>query len=249
MFITRPYWVADGYVHRVSSKIRGEEISQYLGGIDVNIHVKPRSLRKVQDGEYVDMIDGVDLIPALKERPKVKVIAMSLTQYEYLKTVLENEVFLIHHHHINFERFRRTRNENLVGGIIGHSKYAAQFAEELGKRVDLIPIMSYTIREDMLNFFKKIDYLIVWNSEEYKDYPHSHPTKLINAASFGIPSLSQPILAYKEFEGFYIHITDVDSLVAEVEKLKVNYEEWSDKVFAEAEKYHISRIAEIYKKL
>ncbi|OGH18094.1 MAG: hypothetical protein A2868_03475 [Candidatus Levybacteria bacterium RIFCSPHIGHO2_01_FULL_40_15b] len=76
-------------------------------------------------------------------------------------------------------------------------------------------------------------------------------TKIINAASFGIPTLTQPIAGYKEFNGFYIPIKDMDSLVKEAEKLKdVNYyNQWSDRVFNEAEKYHISKIAELYKRL
>ena len=253
------------YVSRVSSRVRGEEISEYMGtkynaeermADDLCIFIKPRGLNSIKDGDYVDILDDITLVPKLKERPGVKVIAMSQAQYEYLKKNLNNEIFLIHHHHINFERFRRTRNTNLVGGAIGHSKYAYDLYGEIkeslsGSGIDFISILSYQTRQDMIDFFKKIDFLVAWNVDEYKDYPHSHPTKIINAASFGIPSLTQPIVGYKEFVGFYIPIEDTDSLVGEAVKLKdvSYYQTWSDKVYEEAEKYHISRIAELYKQL
>lgn len=253
------------FATRVSSRIRGEEISEYLGAKynpqersadDLCVFLKPRGLETLKDGDYVDILDEISLIPKLKERPGIKVIAMSQAQYEYLKENLSNEIFLIHHHHINFERFRRTKNDNLIGGAIGHSKYAHDLYVEIenalsGSGIDFVSILTYQTRQDMLDFFKKIDFLVAWNVDEYKDYPHSHPTKIINAASFGIPSLTQPIAGYKEFNGFYIPIKDMGSLVEEAEKLKDvdYYNQWSDRVFNEAEKYHINQIAELYKQL
>ena len=251
------------FVNRVSSRIRGEEISAYMGTKynpeerdGVCIYLKPRGLDGLKDGDYVDILDEISLIPKLKERPGLNVIAMSQAQYEYLKENLKNEIFLIHHHHINFERFKRTRNKNLVGGVIGHSKYAHDLYGAIkdalsGSGIDFVSILTYQTRQDMLDFFKKIDFLVAWNVDKYKDYPHSHPTKIINAASFGIPVLSQPVAGYKEFDGFYIPITDSDSMVKEAEKLKdINYyNQWSDKVFEEAKKYHISEIAKLYQVL
>src|SRR3989344_1065958 len=251
------------FVVRVSSRIRGEEISAYMGTKynpeerdGVCIYLKPRSLDSIKDGDYVDILDDFTLVPKLKERPGIKVIAMSQAQYEYLKENLSNEIFLIHHHHINFERFRRTRNNNLVGGAIGHSKYASDLYGKIkdvlsGSGIDFVPILSYQTRQDMLDFFKKIDFLVAWNIDIYKNYPHSHPTKIINAASFGIPTLTQPIAGYKEFAEFYIPIKNVNSLVREAVKLKDvdYYQSWSDKVYGESERYHISKIAELYKQL
>lgn len=268
-FFAKPSFLRDKttgvFVTRISSRVRGEEISEYLGAKynpqersedDLCVFLKPRGLDSVKDGDYVDILDDATLTPKLKERPGIKVIAMSQAQYEYLKENLSNEIFLIHHHHINFERFRRTRNDNLVGGAIGHSEYARDLYDKIrdslsGSGIDFVSIFTYQTRQDMVDFFKKIDFLVAWNVDKYKYYPHSHPTKIINAASFGIPTLSQPIAGYKEFNGFYIPIKDMDSLVEEAKKLKdVNYyNQWSDKVFNEVEKYHISNIAELYRQL
>lgn len=249
------------YVKRVSSRIRGEEISAHMGTKynpekrdGVCIYIKPRWLRSVRDGDYVDILDEIDLVRKLKLRPGIKVVAMSQSQYDYLKEILPNEIFLIHHHHINFERYRRIRNEKLVGGMIGHTKLAYDIYENIKsnlakKDIDFITIVDYKIRQDILDFFNKIDFLVVWNTHKPADYKYGHPTKIINAGSFGIPSMSQAIDAYKEFP--YIPIKDMDSLVVEADKLKdvSDYQRWSDKVFQEAEKYHISRIAKLYKQL
>jgi hypothetical protein len=253
------------HIVRVSSRVRGQEIAEYLGAKfspqerepgDLCIFVKPRSLEGLKNGDYVDILDGIEIIPKLKERPNIKVISMSQIEYEYLIKELKNEIHLIHHHHINFEEFRRTRNENLVGGLIGHSEvaynYYAEFKERLSKvGIDFIADFNSQTREDMIKFFKKIDFMLVWNIPGYKDCFYSHPTKLINAAAFGIPTLTQPMAGYKEFDGFYIPITDSDSVVKEAEKLKdINYyNQWSDKIFEEAKKYHISEIAKLYRAL
>ncbi|MEK7117081.1 MAG: hypothetical protein AAB837_02870 [Patescibacteria group bacterium] len=256
----------DSYVCRVSSRIRGEEISEYMGTKynaeeravdDLCIFIKPRSLNSIEDGDYVDVLDGIELIPMLKERPGVKVIAMSQVHYEYLKNELKNEIYLIHHHHINFERFRRTKNDILAGGMIGHSPEAYntynQIKESLAPvGIEFLGAFNYKTRQDMIDFFKKIDFFVAWWGDYDRTGFYNHPTKIINPASFGIPALTQPFIGgYKEFDGFYIPIEDMNSLVEEAVKLKDDsyYQIWSDKVFQEAEKYHISQIAELYKQL
>jgi len=257
--------ITGAYIVRISSRLRGQEIAEYLGAKfsppertddDLCIFIKPANIDSLKDGDYVDVLDGIEIIPKLKERPGLKVIAMSQIHYEHLIKELKNEIYLIHHPNINFEGFRRTRNKTLVGGLIGHSgvayNYYTEFKERLSKvGIDFIADFNSQTRQDMIGFFKKIDFLVAWNTDEYKDCFYSHPTKIINAASFGIPTLTQPIAGYKEFDGFYIPITDLDSLVKEAEKLKdINYyNQWSNKVFQEAKKYHISEIAKLYRQL
>ena len=108
------YWesghVREKYLHRVSSRVRGEEVANYLGW-EMNkegspcIWLKPRHLTNVKDGDYVDVLDDTDVIPLLVDRPKIKVISMSLVHHEYLKSILKNDITLIYHHHITFDWF------------------------------------------------------------------------------------------------------------------------------------------------
>lgn len=265
------YWARghtrEKYLHRLSARIRGEEVVEYLGGKfnaatrkrdDVCIFVKPRHLQPVKDGDYVDLLDDLKVIPHLKEHPKVKVIAMSEVHYKYLKKLLTNEIVLIPHHHINFERAKRTRNKTLVGGIIGSpSRVAYEITQEIKNGlakigVDFTTCFDYKTRQDMVSYYKKIDFLVIFNlnSNDRNEF-YRHPAKIINAASFGIPSLAQPIAGYQEVEGFYIPIETVDDIVREVEKLKDKnyYNQWSRKLIKEAEKYHISKTSKLYQNL
>jgi len=206
-------------------------------------------MRGIQDGDYVDILDSAELVPVLKQRPLVRVIAMSQVQYDYLKKELKT-VVLIPHHHINTERFRRVRNDKLVGGFIGSpSKVAYEMYDkirwEMTKiNVDFTYNFHFKTREEMVEYYKSIDFLVIFNLNSNDNPAFRHPAKIINAASFGIPTFAIPIEGYREVEGFYFPIQKVEDI--DLNKLTP---EFSDKIYQEAEKYHISKIAEEYKKL
>lgn len=265
------YWdighTNEKYMHRLSARVRGEEIVEYIGGKfnakdreknDICIFVKPRNLTNIQDGDYVDVLDEIKLVPLLKMRPKIKVIAMSNVHFEHLKKELKNKIILIPHHHINFEREKRTRNKSLVGGMIGSpSKIIYVVVDKIrealaGVGIEFTICFNSRTRQEMVSYYKSIDFLVNWYLDIYKrDSFYRHPTKILNAASFGIPTLAQPISGYREVEGFYIPIETVDDIVREAGKLKSlkYYTQWSRKVVKEAEKYHISNIAKLYQNL
>jgi hypothetical protein len=259
--------VRGDFLQRVSSRIRAEEISKYLGArlnpteihkSDVYIYVKPHSFDHIKDGSYVDVLDDTVGIKALKSRPGIKVLAMSGVHYEYLKKELARDIFLIPFHHINFERATRTRKEIKVCGYVGPPNPSHLFESEsiqsLLERVGLKfePLFHYQTRQDIINYYQKIDIQVIayFNYNLYKS-PYRHPTKIINAASFGIPTIATPTLGYKEVEGNYIPIKDFSYLREEAEKMKDKnyYNKWSEKVKLEAEKYHIEKIAKLYKLL
>ncbi len=171
-FISRPEFrrtdriAQKQYVIRLSARLRGQEVAEYLG-VKFNppkpegtcVWIKPRHLRPVKDGDYVDVLDDIGVIPLLKEHPKVKVIAMSQVHYEYLKKELPNEVILIYHHHINFERKMHTRNKKLVGGFIGAPKSKVAYdkyneiKEALAKvGIDFTYCFHFQTREEMVEY-------------------------------------------------------------------------------------------------
>lgn len=270
IFAKHPYLLDDEqggvFLQRVSARIRGEEISQYLRakfnpteGFEngICIYVKPPRLNHIKDGSYVDILDDVHAFGCLKDRPGIKVIAMSSTQYDYLKANLKNEIVLIPHHHVNFKRVLRDRKEITTCGYIGSpSGYSNQVNNKVKRELakiglNFIPLYNYQTRQDIINYYKKIDIQVIGYFNFNNDSFYRHPTKIINAASFGIPTIAQPILGYREIENYYAPIKDMDSLVAEAEKMKdpAYYNQWTDKIIEEAEKYHISKIAKLYKKL
>ena len=102
------------YLYRGTSLIRGEQMAKELGGKynptsgyenDTRIYLKPRTLDKIKDGDYVDISDaGEDLVEQLKACPNIKAITSSQVSYEFVKERLTNKIFLIPEHHCNFER-------------------------------------------------------------------------------------------------------------------------------------------------
>jgi len=245
----------------LGSMIRGKQIADYVGGQyrpivffknDTNIYLKPSSLDKIKDGEWVDVSDGEQVVDLLKQRPGIKVIANSLYSYELVKSQLSNEVKFIPQQHLNWEMIKRFRNGLAKCGYIGKRSLIAEkiygeiadIARNAGLEFEFFS--DFYTREDAVKFYTRIDLLIIgkWNKHE----PYKTPTKMINAASFGIPSIAYPLPGYKEFEGYYVHLKDLPS---EIDRFKdANYyNDFSQKIIKKAEEYHISRIAELYKRL
>ena len=173
-----------------------------------------------------------------------------------MKSNLTNKIVLIPSHHINIERFRRERTEITTVGYIGSpSPIAFKEYELIGERLktiglDFITCFNFKTREDAINLYRSIDIFLIGDLPK-SDTHQKNPTKIINAASFGIPTIAHPVIGYKEIEGSYIHASSLDEMIAEAQKLKDKkvYDEWSKKAYTMAEKYHISKIAELYKKL
>lgn len=250
---------------RISSRIRGDEIAEYIGAKlnpkdgfenDVCIHVKPKYLEKVKDGHWIDYLDSRNLIYFLKERPLVNVIAHSQCSYDYLTENLTNKVVLIPSHHINIEGFKRERTEVTTVGYIGAASPEA-FKEyaEIGERLKAVGLdfkacFGFKTRQDAIDLYKGIDIFIIGDLPK-ADTHQKAPTKIINAGSFGIPTIACPVIGYAEIEDSYIHASSLDEMISEAQKLKDKkvYDGWSNKAYAMAERYHISKIAELYKKL
>ena len=252
-------------VRRLSSRIRGEEIAQYLGAKynptegfenDVKIYVKPRNLDVISDGSYVDFLDGEFKDYWLIRRPKIKVIAASLYSYECMKKRLPNEIFLVPSHHLNFDRIRRERKEIKVCGHIGvPSPVAFKKFDEIKERLngigmDFVIEYFFKTKQDALNLYKQID-IFICGDWDGLDHPYKIPTKIINAASFGIPCVAYPMMANKELEGYYLPARNIEEMLAGVEKLKDEtfYNQMVEKIVPMAEDYHISKIANEYRNL
>jgi hypothetical protein len=73
------------------------------------------------------------------------------------------------------------------------------------------------------------------------DDPYKTPTKLINAASFGVPSVAYPLSGYKE----WMHYTPATDIVEGVKNLKFD----SKELIEASEYYHISNVAKRYEAL
>ena len=275
-FIAKPVFFKPGakggvYPVRLSSRVRGREIAEFLGAeysengkgkCDIRIFVKPESLNHIMDGDYIDLLDRARLLPELRTRPKIKVVTMSKVHHDYLKKELKNELFYIPHPHINFENKKRVKNKSIVGGMIGKAgPLSYPSFNEIKKRLAEVGIefkecFTYETRQDLLDFYNEIDFQVIWffnlpGKDKGYDHFYRHPTKIANAAAFGIPTIAQNLLGHKEFEGDFLVAESYDDIVNAAVKLKDDkfYNELSERLIEKAKKYHISEIAKLYKEL
>jgi len=244
--------------------IRGTQIVEALGvdgrinptsgyEDDTCVHVKPNSLVNIKDGDWVDIVDGNWLYALLKDRPKINLICVSELTRDRCQG-LDNKIVVIEPHHCNFDRELRDRRRVRTVGYIG-SEVAFQYSlEELKKQINALELnfiysVDFKSREEVIEFYKRIDIQVVWASKRTSRQSIG-PTKAINAASFGIPTIAYPQYCYKEIDGHYIKAHTIDELLVEVEKMKDEdcHKSWGSRVDW-TEKYHIDKRAELYRQL
>lgn len=227
---------------------------------DICIYVKP-ALEGIGEGSYIDVVEDLRIIDNLLKYPKLKIIVLSQAGHDYLKNCqYKNDIVIIPQQHCNFERFVRDRKEITTVGVIGSKDTFDYSVLEFRKRMEAIGLKfitnySFGSRQEVVNFYKQIDIQVSWNVDRRRRICRQKlfrdSLRLKNAASFGIPTVAFPEVNYKEFEGNYIPVKDIDSMIEEIKKLKDKeyYKQWSDKIIIEAENFHISKIAEKYKQL
>lgn len=247
--------------------IRGEQIASYLSAklnpksgfeSDVCIYVKCIPPEKYPRHTYIDVVEDSAGLRWVKNHPEVKLIASSYIIYAYLDTNYGNDKFFIPQHHCNFERRLRTRTKVDTVGIVGNKASFQHPLDELEKKLRDMGIELKTLikkrfssREEIVDFYKQIDIQFVWRPGS--DGVLRNPLKLINAMSFGIPTVAWPEEDFvAEFDGYFSPAKSIDELLAIVKRLKKDnlfYKEMSDKALSNVEDYHIENIAKLYLKL
>jgi len=249
-----------------SAVCRGLQMAEYLGAKfnpeegyenDICIYVKKRPPDQFPKHSYYDLVDHPRAGTWLLSHPEMSVIATSVIQKEYLSRVLgRKDIILIPHHHCNYERITRENRPMKNVGVIGNMKSVQLDEGELGDifvRLGLNYIHSYkyTCREDIIDFYKKLDIQIVWRPNNKHNY--HNPLKLANAGSFGIPTVAYPEPNFvTEWDYDFIPANSVDVLVKKVKFLSENkqlYNEISFKAKVKAEKYHIDNVSKLYLEL
>jgi glycosyltransferase involved in cell wall biosynthesis len=254
-----------GKLMRISSLIRCQQIAEHLGAKvnpennyenDICIYVKPDFMFNDHYGEmaYIDVIDSRRAIYVLKDHPKFIGIACSIKDMHFLRERVGNKIIHIPQHHCNFEESRREFDNIQNVGMIGSVNLMPYFPEilkaELAKRkINLVNFTSMYSRQDVCNFYKTIDLQIVWRPYNLL---LSNPLKIINAASFGIPTIALQEPAFKEVDDIYFSVNSeiefietLDRLI-EDRQLRQNY---SLKCLNAAKCYHIDKVAEQYSQL
>lgn len=262
----------DMFRMRLSSVIRGEQIAEHWPAAynppkdhedDLRLFVKPRPQwlvdhRIIRDCDWVDFADGEELEPFLQMRPNVRVVAAALFGYKRLQKILDNQVVLIPQQHVNWEGAIRERSGLRTCGVIGRWTGRAQRAcDELASElkplgIEVLTCFNFTDRQCAVNFYRNIDVLTVPPiRSENIHFNYRTPTKMINAASFGVPSVAIWQDGYEEFDGNYFPVTSMDEMIRRIADLRdrTTYNTLAVRAFKTAQQYHISEIIKKYRQL
>lgn len=257
----------NGHLQRVSSMIRGDQMADYLGAKfnpqqdyqdDVCIYVKPWVEKggdmNLEGIPYIDIIDGHNLGQLALKHPEAGVIVCSRADQAVMSSVIPNKIVFIPQHHCNFERQLKTLGQITKVGIIG-TKEAFKFLPQglkkaLSERgIDLVEYSKFFTRQDIINFYQNIDVQIVWRPYKKR---LSNPLKIVNAASFGIPTIALDEEAFKEVSSCYIPVSTLGELLGELDALRSFqniYFDFSAKCVVKAEEYHIENVSKLYRNL
>ena len=267
IFAKKHFYTRSGRLMRMTSMIRGEQIAQAIGAKlnpesgyenDVCIYVKPYvNDDRVFDfagRSYLDLIDTFKLTRLAKNFPDVSIIACSENDKKVISEAVENKVVCIPQHHCNFERIQKESSELKTVGVVANPSAMKYLPEGLKDRLaeiglDFVPFENFRERQDLVNYYQTIDLQIVWRPWFTE---LSNPLKMVNAASFGVPSIALDEPSFSEMEGCYIPVKTLDEFILAAEKLKsspTDNEKLVQRGVEKAEEYHIENIAKMYKAL
>ena len=115
--------------------------------------------------------------------------------------------------------------------------------------MEFIEFSKFFSRQDIIDFYMKIDIQIVW-----RPYHKilSNPLKIVNAASFGIPTIALDEKAFREMAHCYIKVGNFADFLIAIDELRtspVYYDGYSARCIKKAELYHIENVAKLYQQL
>jgi hypothetical protein len=241
-----------------SGEIRGRQMADHLGGRlnptegyedDVCIYVKRKPPDNYPKRSYLDILDGSARVHWLKEHKDIGVIASSLSAKTYLEEELGREVIYIPQHHCNIERVPHTKQWPFRLGVVGGpGAIPKDLAELLGVK------RSHPLtRQGVIDAYLEMDVQIIWRDlNGLRQRPLKNALKIVNAASFGIPTIALPEPGYDDVRDYYIpahtmrQVADVLRDLAQGGYGAIWNEE---RLLYLAEEYHIDNIAKRYAEL
>ena len=255
-----------------SGEIRGRQMAAAVGAVvdadtvypdDVLVMIKgipPQEIIDYVKKVYVDVDDGYGLIPLLKERSKAQPIAASRVGQKYLEEQLGRKVLMIPGHHCNFERTVRVTHKVATAGFMGYPEHLhldpVDLSDALGKiGINFVTKTKFSSREEVCDFWRGIDVQICFRKKsDTNPVPELRdPLKLINASSFGVPTIAYPEPTYAdEFGGYFYEAYSLDDIVRHCKALASNgwaYHSVSMALIQYAEQYHIQHIAPLFRRL
>lgn len=244
----------------------------YLDDLCIYVKVLPPDIHSKHT--YLDVDDSTTAVKWLLNHTDTGIIVNSPSGKEYLSNLLDrDDVIVIPHAHCNYENWIRPEREVKTVGIIGsrtsfmypldqvrdelkeigleliyEKDYWKNYGDEEGMSED-------DRRKKIVEFYKKVDIQIVWRPDDTfspQTIPLKNPNKLVNASSFGIPTIAYPEKAFSSWYGDYIDVKKIDHMIWWCKKLKENsmiYNSYGMSAINHAKQYYVDKIKQLYKDL
>ena len=262
-------------IRNAGGEIRGTQVANYLGGRvdpqngyedDVCIYIL--GIMRYDSPEvrwsYYDVCDcGYARLQRVRSRTKGGLIAISKSQFDYLKKVVpKREVYFIRQHHCNFKRELRPKRPVLTVGCCGGDA-AVQWPHDRIKAIlgqlglQWMFLQELRNHQRVVDFYKQLDIQLVYRPTHSRGMDmmiHGNPLKLSNASSFGIPTVAfpEPAFTAEWNNGECLYCDGMNNAFSLIQKLKDEpafYEDIAEKAKLKAEEYHIDNVAKLYREL
>ena len=263
--------------NQLSAEIRGKQVAEFVGGKqnpvdgyqhDVCILIKmlPGRLafeRGIHDcgPMYLDLVDHSTCLNWLARNPALPVIVSSRSGMAYLSETLAmpNPLTFIPQHHCNVERVRRPHRPVRVVGYVGVDHAVTAHREKVTAAVEKMGLemrwcTEFYTREDVVKAYQQIDIQFTWREGMPEKLLHlKNPLKIVNAASFGIPTVANSEPSFlAECRGRFVPALTIDDAIEQIDLLRGDanyYESFAEVGLALAEPYHLERVADLYRGL
>ena len=260
--------------NNLSGTIRANQPAEYLNrpinppNLDeyTCIFVKQQPNEKWPDNSYLDILDGMDLRYAMQENPRLRAIAFTKPSLAHLaKFLRRDDLVYIPQHHCNYDRELRPQREVRVVGFVGsptslsyggyakRSQHPETFIKpfaDAGFEFRYLLINKRSQREQVVDFYRQIDIQVYARFVRFTFHRFKDGLKLINAGSFGIPSVAKPEL--NDLTKYMIPAESLEEMIAQCVYLRDNpayYEDVAQNLIIISESYHIGNIAPLFLQL
>ena len=210
---------------------------------------------------FIDAVDSHGTIIGIKKYEHLKNVSIiaigDLSQTWISEQLPDHTVIKIPEHHCNFENVIRPKDKKIKK--VGFCGYMYNFHLPLDQiqnmlhaadlEVVVLSDMVHATRKDICNFYEQIDIQICYRRDIGVCVPQlKNPLKVINAASFGVPTVSYLEPAYKECQDILTVSYDIYDMVSGIVQLTDidYYNEMSEKCIEFAKDYHIDKIVSKY---
>lgn len=214
---------------------------------------------------FIDVVDSHGTFKAIKKYKHLKdvrVISIGDVANDYIHSELRgsHSIYKIPEQHCNFENVIRPKERSVnVVGFCGYDynfhldeKLLQKMLNALGYDLIMKTDMQDATRESICSFYEQIDIQVCYRRDVGLCVPLlKNPLKVINAASFGVPTVSFLEPSYKECQSIITTATDIYDMVKGIAAFtdKDVYDKAAEKCIEFAKDYHIDKIVKKYREV